>query len=135
VLLEYIRDHDIVVTGKHQLPIRILPEINAYLKHPLQVGLKRPQQKSYPHIHGLYLLVRASGMAYVSVTSRKSFLQVDKAIYQVWEKLNPTERYGTLLETWLLRAKPEIIGEYDRSLLLVPENFSGVFRVLLSNSW
>ena len=123
VLLEYIRDHDIVITGTHLLPIRILPEINAYLKHPLQVGLKRPQQKSYPHIHGLYLLVRASGLTYVSVTSKKSFLQVDKTVYQMWKKLNPTERYGILLETWLLRGKPEIIGEHDRSSLLVPDNF------------
>jgi hypothetical protein len=48
---------------------------------------------------------------------------VDEAVYQVWESLNPTERYGSLLEAWLLRGKPEIIGEYYRPLFLIPDNF------------
>jgi hypothetical protein len=48
---------------------------------------------------------------------------VDEAVYQVWESLNPTERYGSLIEAWLLRGKPEIIGEDRRPLFLIPENF------------
>ncbi|MGH9903869.1 MAG: hypothetical protein ACRD68_18830 [Pyrinomonadaceae bacterium] len=31
------------------------------LKKPHRIGLKRPQQKSYPRVNGLYLLLRASG--------------------------------------------------------------------------
>ena len=123
MLLDYIRERDLPVTGKYQLPLRVLPEINARLTHPLQLGLKRPQQKSYPHIHGLYLLVRASGLTYIGGTSEKPVLQVDKEVYQAWENLNPTERYGSLLEAWLLRGKPEIIGDYYRPLFLIPDNF------------
>jgi len=32
-------------------------------------------------------------------------------VYNSWSGLNPTERYFTLLETWLLRGYPEIAGE------------------------
>jgi hypothetical protein len=123
MLLGYLRERELPVTGKHQLPLRVLPEINARLTHPLKLGLKRPQQKSYAHIHGLYLLVRASGLTCIGGTSEKPLLLVDKAVYQVWESLNPTERYGNLLEAWLLRGKPEIIGEDRRPLFVIPENF------------
>jgi len=123
MLLGYLRERGLPVTGMHQLPLRVLPEINARLTHPLQLGLKRPQQKSYPHIHGLYLLLRASGLTCVGGTSEKPLLLIDEAVYQVWESLNPTERYGSLLEAWLLRGKPEIIGEYYRPLFLIPDNF------------
>jgi hypothetical protein len=123
MLLDYLRERDLPVTGKHQLLLRVLPEINARLTHPLQLGLKRPQQKSYPHIHGLYLLLRASGLTCIGGTSEKPLLLVDERVYQVWEGLNPTERYGNLMEAWLLRGKPEIIGEDRRPLFLIPENF------------
>jgi hypothetical protein len=123
MLLGYIRERDLPVTGKHQLPLRALPEINARLTHPLQLGLKRPQQKSYPHIHGLYLLLRASGLTHLDGTSGKLLLLVDESMYQMWESLNPTERYGNLLEAWLLRGKPEIVGEYYRPPFVIPDNF------------
>jgi hypothetical protein len=123
MLLGYLRQAGLPVTGKSQLPLRVLPEINVRLTHPLQLGLKRPLQKSYPHIHGLYLLLRASGLTCVGGTSEKPLLLVDQAVHQVWESLNPTERYGNLLEAWLLRGKPEIIGEDRRPLFLIPDNF------------
>ena len=122
-LLDYLREGDLSITSTHQLPLRVLSEINAHLTHPLQLGLKRPQQKSYPHIHGLYLLVRASGLTCIGGTSKKPLLLVDEAVFRVWASLNPTERYGILLETWLLRGKPEIIGERISRLFLIPENF------------
>ena len=127
MLLDYLRERDLPITGRHQLPLRVLPEINARLTHPLQLGLKRPLQKSYPHIHGLYLLVRASGLTYVGGTGKKPLLLVDKVVYQVWESLNHTERYGNLLETWLLRGKPEIIRERGPRWFLIPENFQKWF--------
>ena len=65
VLLEFVGEGGLPVTGTHLLPSRVLPEIDARLTHPLQLRLKRPQQKSYPHINGLYLLVRASGLTRV----------------------------------------------------------------------
>ncbi|MDI6754136.1 MAG: plasmid pRiA4b ORF-3 family protein [Thermodesulfobacteriota bacterium] len=121
-LLNYLRKQELPVAGTHQLPRNVVAEMNARLTHPIQLRLKRPQQKSYPHLHGLYLLMRASGLACVGGTG-KLFLSVDKGTHQVWENLNPTERYCTLLESWLLRGKPEIIGEGRRGLLLIPDNF------------
>jgi hypothetical protein len=122
-LLDFLREGELSITGTHQLPLRVLPEINARLTHPLQLGFKRPQQKSYPHIHGLYLLVRASGLTRVGGTSKKPLLHVDKVVYREWASLNLTERYGILLETWLLRGKPEILGENSGRLFLISENF------------
>ena len=123
-LLRFLAEREMPVTGAHQLPLRVLPEINARLAHPIALGLKRPQQKSYPHIHGLYLLLRAAGLTCIEGTSEKPLLAVDGAVYQAWESLNPTERYCTLLETWLLRGHPEIIGERRRFGLTIPETFS-----------
>ena len=122
-LLMFVKERELPVTPMHQLPLRVLPEINARLARPLELGLNRPQQKSYPHINGLYLLVRASGLTYIEETSRKPLLVVDDAVYQVWKGLNPTERYCSLLETWLLRGHPEIIGETRRAWSRIPETF------------
>jgi hypothetical protein len=121
--LAFLAEREMPVTGTHQLPLRVLPEIKARLARPLELGLKRPQQKSYPHIHGLYLLVRASGLTCIEETPKKSLLVVDDAVYQVWKGLNPSERYCTLLETWLLRGHPEIIAERERSWFRIPETF------------
>jgi hypothetical protein len=122
-LLAFIGRQELTVTPMHQLPRRTLPEINARLARPLQLGLKKPLQKSYPHIHGLYLLVRASGLTCVEGTSRKPLLAVDDVVHRAWEGLNPTEQYCTLLETWLLRGFPEIIGERGRFGARVPDTF------------
>ncbi len=122
-LLGYVRERALRVTGTHQLPLSCLPEINARLHRPLDLGLKRPQQKSYPPIHGLYLLLRASGLTYLDHIGSKPSLMVDGDLAASWETLNPTERYGTLLETWLLRAHPDIVGERPRPFYYIPENF------------
>jgi len=121
--LTFIKDQELPVTPMHQLRRRMLPEINARLARPLQLGLKKPLQQSYPHIHGLYLLVRASGLTCIEGTSKKPLLVVDDEVYQVWKGLNPTERYCILLETWLLRGHPEIIGERGGSWFRFPETF------------
>ena len=68
--------------------------------------------------------MRASGLTCIEETPKKPLLVVDGAVYRAWEGLNPTERYCTLLETWLLRGYPEILGEKGRFGLQVPETFS-----------
>jgi hypothetical protein len=124
VILDYIlADRPFRVTGAHQLPLKALSAINERLAHPINHGLKRPQQKSFPHIHGLYLLVRASGLTYVDETGSKPLLRIDETVHERWQGLNPTEQYGNLLESWLLRGNPEIIGERDASYGLIPRNF------------
>ena len=123
VLTDYLKEGGLPVTGTHQLPFRVLPEMNSRLTHPIELGLKRPRPKSYPHINGLYLLLRASGLSYVAGSSKKPSLVLDDAVYRQWEEMNPTERYGTLLETWMLRARPSIIGEREHFDSLVPDSF------------
>jgi hypothetical protein len=122
-LIDFARNGELRLTARHQLSLSALVDINARLAQPIQLGLKRPQQKSYPHIHGLYLLVRASGLTLVDASGKQPVLVVDDDMYQQWENLNPTERYGTLLESWLLRGKAEIIGERGRPFRTIPDNF------------
>lgn len=124
-LLSFIeQERGIRVTDKLRLlPLRSLPEVNARMVHPLRLGLQRPQQKSFPHIHGLYLLARASGLTRVQEGGERPRLVVDDEAHRVWTDLNPTERYFTLLETWLLRGRPEIIGEGRRGYSLALETY------------
>jgi hypothetical protein len=118
VLLNFVREQDTEVTGTYKvLPTRALEALNSRLSRPLQHRLTRPQQKSYPHINGLYLLLRASGLITIGQTAGKtapkSVLLIDEQSYQTWESLNPTERYCVLLEAWLLRGYSEIVGERE----------------------
>ena len=130
-LLSYVAEREMRITSRQQLPLAALPEINERLKRHIQQGLKRPQQKSYPHIHGLYLLLRVSGLTYVGATGRKLLLLVDGDQSQEWQKLNPTERYFALLESWLLRGRPEIIRERGAAFREIPENFGKSMNLLL----
>jgi hypothetical protein len=110
-LLNFIGAEGILVTGTHLLPMKQLSDLNARLTHPIQHGLSRPQQKSYPHINGLYLLVRASGLTQIEQQRNKPRLVIDQEVFPSWANLNVTERYFTLLESWLLRGRSEIVGE------------------------
>ena len=56
-LLDFVGEEGIPVSGKQNLlPMKSLAELNQRLSEPIQIALKRPQQKSYPPINGLYLL-------------------------------------------------------------------------------
>jgi hypothetical protein len=112
VLLDFVGDKGTAVSNVNQLlPIKSLAEINELLSEPIQLDLQRPVQKSYPPIDGLYLLLRASGLGKISTKGKKYFLTIDPTILAIWHSFNSTERYCTLLETWLIRAHPEMIGE------------------------
>jgi hypothetical protein len=124
MLLSFVRERKLPVSKTYQLPPRkVLPEINARLAHPIELGLKQPQLKSYPHIQGLYLLLRASGLGCIRGTAAKPVLAIDEAVNHSWSSLNPTERYFTLLETWLLRGYPEIMGERGNRFRFVGDYF------------
>ncbi|MCB1807514.1 MAG: plasmid pRiA4b ORF-3 family protein [Candidatus Competibacteraceae bacterium] len=111
-LLAFIGADGIEVSGKYRfLPMARLAELNARLSRPIKLDLKRPQQKSYPSIHGLYLLLRASGLGQVRRYGKKDRLILDAVALECWESLNLTERYFALLETWLLRGDTSILGE------------------------
>jgi hypothetical protein len=114
-LLDFLHPNGTQVSGIHNLfPLKSLPELNARLSHPIEINLKRPQQKSYPYINGLYLLLRASGLSQVKHLGKKQTLVLDETVLQSWTELNPTERYFTLLEAWMILGNEEILGErYD----------------------
>jgi hypothetical protein len=112
-LLDFIGSEGMQTSGKHHfLPMQRLAELNARLIKPVALGLKRPQQKSYPHIHGLYLLLRASGLGLRERHGRRHYLKLDRQGMSSWNDLNPTERYFSLLESWILRGNPEILVEH-----------------------
>ena len=112
-LLDFIGGEGIAVSGKHDLlPMKRLPELNAQFTHPIELDLKRPQQKSYPNINGLYLLLRATGLGVVKRINNSAVLALDDVVLNSWRQLNPTERYFTLFETWLLRGDTQILGEH-----------------------
>jgi hypothetical protein len=114
-LLAFVRGRDLPLSkAYHLLPLKVLPAINALLSRPIEVRLQRPQLKSYPHIQGLYLLLRATGLGQIGETPARPALAVDEGLHDAWLALNPAEQYFTLLETWLLRGRPEIVGEHER---------------------
>ncbi len=112
-LLHIVRDaQPLKVTSSNNLPpMNMLPAINEQLVNPIRLDFKRPQHKSFPNILGLFLLLRATGLAFVDGSGKTNRLVIDEDILQPWNSLNPTERYFTLLETALLWAEPSIIGE------------------------
>src|SRR5260221_8586034 len=114
VMLDMFKGGGLGVTASGQLAMSAISVINARLAHPLDVKLKRPQQKSYPPILGLYLLVRASGLTRIDETGKKPLLVLEPDMFSQWQNLNPTERFCTLLEAWFLRGRPEILGEPPR---------------------
>jgi hypothetical protein len=62
-LLEVVGVRGIAVTAQnHLLPLNALVPLNARMTRPIELGLKRPQQRSFPHLNALYLLLRASGL-------------------------------------------------------------------------
>ncbi|MGF1601565.1 MAG: hypothetical protein ACFCU8_06000, partial [Thermosynechococcaceae cyanobacterium] len=114
-VLDFIGAEGVAISGKrHHLPFKLLAELNQRLCNPIDIDLKRPQQKSYPPIHGLYLLLRATGITNVEAKGKQQRLVLNPDIYESWQQLNATERYCTLLEAWLVRGYPEMLGE-DRS--------------------
>lgn len=110
--LEIIDDKGLPVSGKRQqISLKVLNDLNQRLSNPIQIDLKRPQQKSYPNIHGLYLLLRATGITDVVTQGKQSRLVLNPAVYDSWQQLNPTEKYFSLLEVWFIRSHPEMLGE------------------------
>ena len=124
-LLEYVDEIAPTLTKNHLLTLRDLTPLNQNLHRRIKHGLTRPVQKSFPHINGLFLLLRASGLTVVDVGDRKPTLRTDAAVLQSWHALNPDERYFTLLESWLMRGDAGIIAERSGRFELEPRSSSG----------
>lgn len=122
VLLDMLIAQPFELSTGHRLSLSILSSINEQMHMPIALDLKRPQQKSYPPILGLYLLLRASGLTHVDESGKKSILMLVEDTYKQWQAMNTTERYGLLLEAWLLRGNQDIIGERGFGFG-IPDNF------------
>jgi hypothetical protein len=93
------------------LPIKSLSELNALLTKPIDLALKRPVQKSFANINGLFMLGRAGGLLILQRGEKKAQFAIDSEALKIWQNLNPVERYFTLVETWIVRSSTDLVGE------------------------
>ncbi len=113
-LLQFAASNELQVSGvKQLLPLAILGELNASLSRPIEIAIQRPQQKSFPNINGLYLVLRASGLSRIERRGKNAVLTLDEQMMARWQELNAAERYVALLEAWFVRSTEEILGERD----------------------
>jgi hypothetical protein len=112
-LLEFVGEGSLPVGPKNHLISvgKDLAALNQILTEPMQIALQRPQQKSYSSIHGLYLLLRCTGLGKIIFKGKKPLLIIDPTMRSHWVQLNPTEKYFMLLEAWMIRGHYEILGE------------------------
>ncbi|MEL6462724.1 MAG: plasmid pRiA4b ORF-3 family protein, partial [Cyanobacteria bacterium J06621_15] len=75
IILEFLQPDGVEVSSTyHHFSLKYLQQLNSRLSYPIETNLKRPQQKSYPYIHGLYFVLRTSGLSQVITQGRKSKL-------------------------------------------------------------
>lgn len=110
IFLHFIEKQHLNVTGnKGLLPNTVIPALNSLMSKPLSLKLKREQQISYPHINGLYLLARASGLLQINANKSKRHLAINETVRNAWNELNETEKYFNLMQTWLFRSDAQLI--------------------------
>ncbi|GBO53258.1 hypothetical protein APA_1165 [Pseudanabaena sp. lw0831] len=115
--IEFLQLHKVEVSAaQNAIAPKYLAELNERLSHPTQIDFQRPSQKSYPYIHGLYLLLRSSAIAQVQLDKKKNILSIDPEVLKSWQKLNETEKYFNLLATWLYYACEDIMSNDKRVL-------------------
>jgi len=109
LLLDFVGVTGIKTGGKnHRLPLAALKDLDERMTQPLRPNLNRPQQLSYPHLNGLYLLLRATGLGVSSGQGESGRLSVSPKRHAEWNSLNPEEQYFTLADA-MLRASWDII--------------------------
>jgi len=121
MLLDFLGPQGVEAGGTYNLiALKYIHELDRRLSRPLNLELQRPQLRSHPYLHGLNLLLRASGLTRVEGAKTKARLVVDPAMLEQWNRLNPTERYFNLLEAWLRLGRSEMVGERGRDEELLP---------------
>jgi hypothetical protein len=110
-LLNLVGDVGMPVTPSHLIAMGRLQTINSRLSHPIKLDNKRPVQKSYPLINGLYLVLRSTGLATIDCLAKNPVLKLDPTILASWRSLNAAERYFELLKAWWGRSRADIIGD------------------------
>src|SRR4051812_40548435 len=96
------------------LPVALLPELNARLSQPLELHLNRAALRDYPNLAGPYVVLRVMDL----VRLGGGRVWVNEEALNLWSSLNPTEQYFALMEAWLIHAGEEVLtGKERRSLL------------------
>lgn len=112
IFLNFVAANNLEASGKNELlPLKSLRELNGLLTKPFEIALQRPVQKSFANINGLFLLARASGLLIMQKDDKTAKFAIDREALKIWRNLNPTERYFTLVETWIVRGSVELVGE------------------------
>src|SRR5207237_241534 len=102
-LLDFVGTGGIETGGKnYRLPLAALSDLDERMTDPLRPRMARPQQVSYPHLNGLYLLLRATGLGISSGEGVNGRLLVNPERLAEWGELNPEERYFTLFQAMLI---------------------------------
>ena len=108
--IEFLQLHKVEVSAnQNAIAPKYLADLNNRLSHPTKIDFLRCSQKSYPYIHGLYLLLRSSAIAQVQADKKKNLLIIDPQVLQSWQELNDTEKYFNLLATWIFYADESIM--------------------------
>ncbi len=116
--IEFLKLHKVEVSAnQNAIAPKYLADLNARLSHPTKLDLLRHNQKSYPYIHGLYLLLRSSAIAQVQPDKKKSIFKIDPQVLQSWQELNDTEKYFNLLATWIFYADESLMNNERRGLI------------------
>lgn len=115
-LLDFVGVDGVKASERHALlPMARLRELDERMTRPMRPTLQRPQQRSFPNINGLYLLLRATELAVIRRVGSACRLSIDPKLLAKWQQLNPTERYCGLLEAWLLIADDGMWGDGSSS--------------------
>lgn len=118
-LLAFIEEKGAVALTKSETAFSMpyLEPLNEILSNPQKTGLSRPQQKAFPYINSLFLLLRLSLLALVKKEKNKSIICIDPSALNSWKQLKPVEQYGHLL-TYLFHPDANaILGENSFKLL------------------
>jgi len=117
IFLNFVAANNLEASGKNELlPLKSLRELNGLLTKPFEIELQRPVQKSFANINGLFLLARAGGLLILQKDGKTAKFVIDREALKIWQSLNPTERYFTLVETWIVRSSVELIGEHHQGM-------------------
>ena len=116
-VIKYIQTNKVLASkAKWHFAIKQIQDINSILVKPYEIISTRPQQKTYPNINGLYLILRAMGILTFAVSKKEIVMGIDGELLKNWQNLNETEQYFALLEIWLIRASQRTIidgGGYE----------------------
>ena len=99
ILLNFVGSNQLKTGGKSgSLPMDALRVLDELMTHPLRPKLMRPQMLSFPHLNGLYLLLRTTGLVRAEGKDERGRLFLDPIRVECWRQLNAVERWFTLLQ-------------------------------------